>query len=294
MLFFKSSIKVEYICDRMINIVAGFDNNENILLAAKEANKLTDLTVDIVNSEEELIEAYNNPEVDAVVRGSLKSSKIMKYLRQLDKDSKIHRATYINTDGSGFILNIPASGSKRGYISSNENFEFLLSPVGIDEGNTLEERLELAIQASEFIQSSGMEVKIAILAEGRKDDVGRSKRIDNSLKDSEKLTEILLEEFENNPNFDNDSDDVSKHFSVKNYYILLEQAIKDKNNIIISPDGISGNIIFRTLVLLNSWPSCGAVTLGINKIFIDTSRDQSVEGYLRSLNLAYNLAKEQK
>ena len=278
----------------MINIVAGFDKNENILLAAKEANKLTDLTVDIVNSEEELIEAYNNPEVDAVVRGSLKSSKIMKYLRQLDKDSKIHRATYINTDGSGFILNIPASGSKRGYISSNENFEFLLSPVGIDEGNTLEERLELAIQASEFIQSSGMEVKIAILAEGRKDDVGRSKRIDNSLKDSEKLTEILLEEFENNPNFDNDSDDVSRHFSVKNYYILLEQAIKDKNNIIISPDGISGNIIFRTLVLLNSWPSCGAVTLGINKIFIDTSRDQSVEGYLRSLNLAYNLAKEQK
>lgn len=278
----------------MINIVAGFDKNENILLAAKEANKLTDLTVDIVNSEEELIEAYNNPEVDAVVRGSLKSSKIMKYLRQLDKDSKIHRATYINTDGSGFILNIPASGSKRGYISSNENFEFLLSPVGIDEGNTLEERLELAIQASKFIQSSGMEVKIAILAEGRKDDVGRSKRIDNSLKDSEKLTELLLEEFENNPNFDNDSDDVSKHFSVKNYYILLEQAIKDKNNIIISPDGISGNIIFRTLVLLNSWPSCGAVTLGINKIFIDTSRDQSVEGYLRSLNLAYNLAKEQK
>lgn len=278
----------------MINVVAGFDKNENILLAAKEANKLTDLTVDIVNSEEELIEAYNNPEIDAVVRGSLKSSKIMKYLRQLDKDSKIHRATYINTDGSGFILNIPASGSKRGYISSNENFEFLLSPVGIDEGNTLEERLELAIQASEFIQSSGMEVKIAILAEGRKDDVGRSKRIDNSLKDSEKLTEILLEEFENNPNFDNDSDDVSKHFSVKNYYILLEQAIKDKNNIIISPDGISGNIIFRTLVLLNSWPSCGAVTLGINKIFIDTSRDQSVEGYLRSLNLAYNLAKEQK
>lgn len=278
----------------MINIVAGFDKNENILLAAKEANKLTDLNVDIVNSEEELIEAYNNPDVDAVVRGSLKSSKIMKYLRQLDKDSKIHRATYINTDGSGFTLNIPASGSKRGYISSNANFEFLLSPVGIDEGNTLEDKLELAIQASEFIQSSGMEVKIAILADGRKDDVGRSERIDNSLKDSEKLTELLLEEFENNPNFDNDSDDVSKHFSVKNYYILLEQAIKDKNNIIISPDGISGNIIFRTLVLLNSWPSCGAVTLGINKIFIDTSRDQSIEGYLRSLNLVYKLAKEQK
>lgn len=278
----------------MINIVAGFDKNENILLAAKEANKHTDLNVDIVESEEDLIKAYSDPNVDAVVRGSLKSSKIMKYLRELDKDSKIHRATYINTDGSGFTLNVPAPGSKRGYVSSNENFEFLLSPVGIDEGNTLEERFELAIQSCKFIQSLGMEVKIAILADGRSDDVGRSERIDKSLEDSEKLTQMLVDEFENNPDFDNDSDDVSKHYSVKNYYILLEQAIKDKNNIIISPDGISGNILFRALVLLNSWPSCGAVTLGIDKIFIDTSRDQSVKGYLRSLNLAYDLAKDKK
>ena len=278
----------------MINIVAGFDKNENILLAAKEANKHTDLNVDIVESEEDLIKAYSDPNVDAVVRGSLKSSKIMKYLRELDKDSKIHRATYINTDGSGFTLNVPAPGSKRGYVSSNENFEFLLSPVGIDEGNTLEERFELAIQSCKFIQSLGMEVKIAILADGRSDDVGRSERIDKSLEDSEKLTQMLLEEFENNPDFDNESEDISKRYSVKNYYILLEQAIKDKNNIIISPDGISGNILFRALVLLNSWPSCGAVTLGIDKIFIDTSRDQSVKGYLRSLNLAYDLAKDKK
>lgn len=278
----------------MINIVAGFDKNENILLAAKEANKRTDLTVTIVKSEEELIEAFSNPDVDAVVRGSLKSSKIMKYLRELDNHSNINRATYINTDESGFTLTVPTSNSKRGYVSSNANFEFLLSPVGIDEGRNVDERFELAMQSSKFIQSRGKEVKIAVLADGRSDDVGRSERIDKSIRDSEELTERLLNEFNNSLDFDNDSDDVSKHFSVKNYYILLEQAIKDKNNIIISPDGISGNIIFRTLVLLNYWPSCGAVTLGIDDIFIDTSRDQSVEGYLRSLNLAYELAKENK
>ena len=49
--------------------------------------------------------------------------------------------------------------------------------------------------------------------------------------------------------------------------------------------------MFRTLVLLDKWPSYGAVTLGIDEIFIDTSRDQTVEGYVRSLKLAYNLAK---
>ena len=79
-------------------------------------------------------------------------------------------------------------------------------------------------------------------------------------------------------------------FEVKNHYILIEKAIKDKCNVIIAPDGIIGNIIFRTLVLVNSWPSCGAVTFGINSIYIDTSRDQNINGYLRSLKLAYKLA----
>ena len=76
---------------------------------------------------------------------------------------------------------------------------------------------------------------------------------------------------------------------VKNYYILVEKAINDNCNVIIAPNGRVGNIIFRTLVLLNSWPSYGAVTFGMDKIYIDTSRDQSIEGYVRSLILANDL-----
>ena len=93
---------------------------------------------------------------------------------------------------------------------------------------------------------------------------------------------------------DNDSDELSKNYSIKNYYILLEQAIEDGYNILLANDGIFGNIMFRTLVLLDKWPSYGAVTLGIDEIFIDTSRDQTVEGYVRSLRLAYNLSKLRK
>ena len=113
------------------------------------------------------------------------------------------------------------------------------------------------------------------MASGRKGDYGRSKEISKSIDDSEKLTELIEE---------------NTDFEVKNHYILIEQAIKDKCNVIIAPDGIIGNIIFRTLVLVNLWPSCGAVTFGIDSIYIDTSRDQNVDGYLRSLKLAYNLA----
>ena len=140
----------------------------------------------------------------------------------------------------------------------------------------------MAIQAANFIQYLGKKPKIAVLAEGRKDE---------SLISSEELTNRLIETFKELDNFDNDSDEISKNYSIKNYYILLEQAIEDGYNIILANDGIFGNIMFRTLVLLDKWPSYGAVTLGIDEIFIDTSRDQTVEGYIRSLKLAYNLAK---
>ena len=245
----------------MINIVAGYFENRNILEASKEASSIEDLNVSIANSEQELINAFKDPGVDAVVRGSLKSHEIM------------------NTfDDEDFL----------------EDYEFLLAPVGIDEGKTIDERLEIAIQAALFLKSINKQPKIAILAAGRKDDFGRTLGIDKNLKESEDLCEKITQKLNDLDAFDNDSDDESKHFEVKNYYILIEKAIKEGNNIILAPDGVTGNIIFRTLVLLNSWPSNGAVTLGIDEIFVDTSRDQSVEGYLRSIKLAYDLAKAKK
>jgi putative methanogen marker protein 4 len=263
----------------MINIVAGLGENENIILASNELKDIEDLSITLVETEDELIEAFENPEVDAVIRGSLKASKVIKAIKELKSDRIINRTTYINTeDDENF----------------SKDYEFLLAPVGIDEGKNTGEKITLAIQSANFIQYLGKMPKIAILAEGRKDDLGRSERIDESLKSSEKLTELLINEFSQLENFDNESDDVSKNYSIKNYYILLEQAIEDGNNIILANDGIFGNILFRTLVLLDSWPSYGAVTLGIDEVFIDTSRDQSVEGYVRSLKSAYRLAKLKK
>ena len=263
----------------MINIVAGLGENENIITASNQLKENEDLKITLVETEDELIDAFKNPNVDAVIRGSLKASKVMKAIKTFKSDSKINRTTYINTkDDDNF----------------SKDYEFLLAPVGIDEGKNIDEKITLAIQAANFMQYIGNMPKIAILAEGRKDDLGRSERIDESLKSSEELTELLINEFKNLDNFDNDSEDSTKNYSIKNYYILLEQAIEDGNNIILANDGIFGNILFRTLVLLDSWPSYGAVTLGIDEIFIDTSRDQSVEGYLRSLKLAYKLAKLRK
>ena len=260
----------------MINIVAGLGENENIIKASNRLKDIEDLNITLVKSEDELIEAFKNPEVHATLRGSLKASKIIKSIKEIKPDCKINRTTYINTSEDEIF---------------SKDYEFLLAPVGIDEGKTIDEKVELAVQAANFLQYLGKMPKIAILAEGRKDDLGRSERIDESPISSEELTGLLMETFNELDNFDNESDDLSKNYSIKNYYILLEQAIEDGYNIILANDGIFGNIMFRTLVLLDKWPSYGAVTLGIDEIFIDTSRDQTVEGYKRSLELAYKLAK---
>ena len=236
----------------MIKIAIGIGTNTNILKAIEIFKKDHEVELILIDNDDDLANSVLDDNIDAVVRGSLAASGVIKKVK---KDfPEISRATYVN--GAGH--------------------EFLLSPVGIDEGNTIEEKLRIAENCGEFLRKLGKEPKIAILADGRKGDYGRSQQISQSIDDSEKLTRLIKE---------------NTDFEVKNYYILIEHAINEKCNVIIAPDGIIGNIIFRTLVLVNSWPSYGAVTFAIKGIYIDTSRDQSVEGYLRSLIFAYNLAK---
>ena len=71
---------------------------------------------------------------------------------------------------------------------------------------------------------------------------------------------------------------------------MIEDAISDGANLIIAPDGIIGNTIFRTLVLVAGAKSYGAITLGIKEIYIDTSRSQDDNGYKRALIFANHLA----
>lgn len=235
----------------MKTIAIGVGENENIIQAChifKEKHPKTNLK--LIYRDKDMVQAVLDDKIHGVVRGSLPASNIMKELKAVYPN--ITRATYVNGD----------------------EYEFLLTPVGIDEGETVEDRLDIVKNCIDFLKRLGKIPKIAVLAEGRKDDFGRGPEVSQSITDSEKLTELIKE------NTDEE---------VENYYILVEKAIKDGCNVIVAPNGRVGNIIFRTLVLLNSWPSYGAITFGMDKIYIDTSRDQSIEGYVRSLTLAYEL-----
>lgn len=235
----------------MKKIAIGIGKNKNILKAIQLFENEEKLDILTIDNDEDLVKAILDEDIDAVIRGSLPASGVIKELKEHYPD--ISRATYVN----------------------GKNYEFLLSPVGIDEGTTVEEKFRIAINCGEFLEKLSKKPKIAVLADGRKGDYGRSEEISKSIDDSEKLTQLIKE---------------NTDFEVKNYYILIEEALKENCNVIIAPNGIIGNIIFRTLILVNSWPSCGAVTFGINGIYIDTSRDQTTEGYLRSIKFAYKLA----
>lgn len=230
-----------------MKIAAGLGNNKNIV----EASKKVDFEVILTESEDDLINMLSNNEVDAAIRGSLSSSKIMERLKE-KYSNKICRASLLEV----------------------KCHKFLLAPVGIDEGDSIKEKVQIAELGAEFLLGLDIKPKIAVLSGGRSQDIGRSHKIDISIEDGETLTHIL-----------------KNKYSVKHYYILIEDAIMDKANLILAPDGITGNLIFRTLVFLGSTNSYGAVTLGINEIFVDTSRSQTVEGYTRALKLSNYLSR---
>ena len=235
----------------MKTIAIGVGEKENIIQDChifKEKHPKTELK--LIYRDEDLVKAVLDDKIDGVVRGSLPASNIMKELKE--HYPNLSRATYVN----------------------GKDYEFLLSPVGIDEGVSVEDKFEIAMNCCDFLKKLGKTPKIAVLAEGREDDFGRGSEVSNSIKDAKKLTKMIEETSED----------------VTNYFILIEKAMKDNCNVIIAPNGRVGNIIFRTLILLNSWPSYGAVTFGIDKTYIDTSRDQSIEGYVRSLILVNDLA----
>ncbi|MGB9979586.1 methanogenesis marker protein Mmp4/MtxX [Methanobacterium sp.] len=230
-----------------MKIAAGVGDNKNIV----EASKKVDFEVILTESEDNLINMLLNKEVDAAVRGSLSSSKMLSILKE-KYSSKMYRASFLEVDGH----------------------KFLFAPVGIDEGDNLEDKIKIIELGAEFLSELGIEAKIAVLSGGRPQDVGRSQKIDDSIAEGKHLTIVT-----------------KSKYSVRHYFILIENAIKDNVNFILAPDGISGNLIFRTLVFLGSGKSHGAVTLGINEIFIDTSRSQSTEGYIRALEFSNYLAR---
>jgi predicted methyltransferase MtxX (methanogen marker protein 4) len=155
-------------------------------------------------------------------------------------------------------------------------YQFFYGPVGIDECNNFENKiifLELAIKEMQKLEITP---KISILSGGRISDKGRDTNVDQSMQDATRIVELVNNKY--------------PYLQISHDEILIEKAIENKSNLIIAPDGISGNLIYRTLVHLGGGKAYGAIYMGVQKCIIDTSRVGELSEIYGALILALALS----
>ena len=241
------------------------ENREEIL---KAYNKLLDedIDVELMDNPKELIHNVVNNKVDGAIRGTLSSSEVMPYLKK--EIGKFYRAS---------ILKNPFTGSI-----------FLLAPVGIDEigDDGFKDKINIINYSINFLKSKGIMPKIGLLSAGRLSDYGRSKKINESIDECESI----IKYFKNYNNYNCNHNYNHNDIYIGHKGILIEEYLKEGYNIIVAPDGISGNLIFRCLGLVCSIEGYGAVILNKSNIkFIDTSRSGTWKRYYNAVKfLTYN------
>ena len=156
-------------------------------------------------------------------------------------------------------------------LETVDHQQFFLAPVGVDEGWTVQEKISLISDARELARRFGLSEKTAVLSGGRLGDIGRHPIVDKTIADAEEIAKLT---------------------GAVHGEILIENAVGDCG-IIIVPDGISGNLIFRTLTFLGHGIGHGAPVVNISPVFVDSSRASAGYGGSLRLAAALVLGKEQ-
>jgi len=244
---FKSKILIfgnEIAIDHLKNNNKNIEKHEHIdLITSKEP-------------EQEIINFLSNNMINAIVRGSLSSSKFLKKIKLELNILEVNRLAILET---------------------YKGFQFFYGPVGIDECNDIDSKIKFVNKAIHELQSLNIEPKISILSGGRLSDIGRDPKVDKTINIAEEVVVHIRKE---HPNLEINHDE-----------ILIEKAISNKSNLIIAPDGLSGNLIYRTLVHLGGGKAYGAIYMDLNKILIDTSRVGKISELEGALLLALALVR---
>ncbi|MFX0019775.1 MAG: methanogenesis marker protein Mmp4/MtxX [Promethearchaeota archaeon] len=187
--------------------------------------------------EKDIINYLKENTINAVIRGNLSSNKFLMHLKHILNISEINRLAL---------------------LESFDGEQFFFGPVGIDECNNFQKKINFIENAIVLFQSLDVEPRIGILSGGRLSDIGRDEYVDESINIAKQVETYLKDKY--------------PKLTIKHHEILIEASLKKKSNLIIAPDGISGNLIYRTLVHLGGGKAYGAIYMGLNSTIIDTSR----------------------
>ena len=214
--------------------------------------------INIVSSnfpEKDVFEFLNNNPNLAFIRGSFSSNKFLKHIKTNFGVGEINRLALLETVNG---------------------HQFFFGPVGIDECNNLKKKISFIKLAINEMERLNMTPRISILSGGRESDLGRDIRIDETVRDANKIVEVISKKY--------------PKLNISHDEILIENAVNKKSNLIIAPDGISGNLIYRTLVHLGGGRAFGAIYMGLKNIIIDTSRVAELSEIEGALLMALVLA----
>ncbi|MBR2254812.1 MAG: methanogenesis marker protein Mmp4/MtxX [Candidatus Methanomethylophilaceae archaeon] len=208
--------------------------------------------ITIYNDPHELVDDLAAGNIDAAVRGDMSSAMLLPILKSRLGVKGLERVVFLEPPGGKL---------------------FILAPVGIDEGWSEEQRLDIAMRSADLARKVGMGDRIAILSGGRCEDVGRCKVVDRSIDSARALAKELN----------------GRGYDAYHAQILVENAVKEAD-IILAQDGIIGNMLFRSLHFIGGLRSLGAPAINVDKVFIDTSRAKT--DYRDSIALAMRLSED--
>ncbi len=214
--------------------------------------------ITLVESDEPIFEILNylkTNQISSVVRGNLDSTKFLLGLQTILNILEINRLALLETF---------------------TEYQFFFGPVGIDECNDFDSKVLLVNKAIKEIEAINLEPKVSILIGGRIGDIGRNNKVDSSIEEAQNVVDHFRDK--NSP------------LMIEHSEILIENAIAKKTNLIIAPDGISGNLIYRTLVHLGGGKAYGAIYMDIERAIVDTSRVGDISEIRGALILAQSLS----
>jgi putative methanogen marker protein 4 len=220
--------------------------------SARSAAAFRDVTV--YTDPDALTDDLRSGRIDAAVRGDMSSSVLLPKLRTVFGLKELQRVVILEPMEKKMVF---------------------MAPVGIDEGMTVRQRYELAEGSIRLMRKLGMNERIAVMSGGSEDDRGRNPSVDRTIDDALELVGLLRKD----------------GYDAYHAQILIEAAADDAD-LIIAPDGITGNIIFRTLHLLGGAKALGAPVMNMDRVFVDTSRAKT--DYRDSIALAKRLTEGMK
>ncbi|MDD2626359.1 MAG: methanogenesis marker protein Mmp4/MtxX [Candidatus Methanomethylophilus sp.] len=203
----------------------------------------------IYRDPEKLAKDLADGTIAAAVRGDMSASKLLPLVRT--------------------ALGLPVL--ERLVIMEHRNKIIFSAPVGIDEGWTVDQKVDMAVRSVALMKKLGVNpIRIAVMSGGRCEDYGRNQVVDQTIRDAREVVKQLT----------------ARGYDAYHSQILIEDAV-EQADLIIAPDGIAGNLIFRVMHFIGGEPALGAPLINAGKVFVDTSRVKT--DFTDSLALALKL-----